>query len=254
MRPGFALHPGAVEADGDDPVTLEFDTSLCAPPRESVLARPRPAVSEWELPLERWEALEPAGAYARHVRGPFLLAVTLALLPAALVLALPVALVNAWVQRSFARIFFLQARVGHRGRVFTLWKFRTMRDGPGSDQARVTRFGRFLRNTHLDELPQLVNVLRGEMSLIGPRPEMVATERWAAQHCPGFAERLCLKPGLTGYAQITQGYTDSGDEVAYEAKRVLNRRYRHELSFATDCAILARTVVWVLRARGWRRA
>jgi len=211
-------------------------------------------VSEWELPLERWEALEPAGVYARHVRGPFLLIVTLALLPAALVLALPVALVNAWVQRSFARVFFLQARVGHRGRVFTLWKFRTMRDGPEHDQARVTRFGRFLRNTHLDELPQLVNVLRGDMCLIGPRPEMVATERWAALHCPGFAERLCLKPGLTGHAQITQGYTDSGDAEAYAAKRALNRRYRHELSLATDCAILLRTVVWVLRARGWRKA
>jgi lipopolysaccharide/colanic/teichoic acid biosynthesis glycosyltransferase len=123
----------------------------------------------------------------------------------------------------------------------------------GKDAARVTRFGRFLRNTHLDELPQLWNVLRGDMSLIGPRPEMLATERWAAERCPGFVERLCLKPGLTGFAQITQGYTDQGDAAAYRAKLALNRRYRDELSFTTDCAILVRTVAWMLRARGWRR-
>ena len=246
--------PRPPRADGDGPVTLELDTSLLAPRRAASPARFRAAAAPWELPLERWEALEPTGIYARHVRGPFLFGFTLALLPVALLLALPVALVNAWVQGSVRRILFLQARVGHRGRIFTLWKFRTMRDGPGNDQARVTRFGRFLRNTHLDELPQLVNVLRGDMSLIGPRPEMLATERWAAQHCPGFVERLCLKPGLTGQAQITQGYTDSGDEAAYEAKRALNRRYRSELSFLTDCAILARTVLWVLRARGWRKA
>jgi lipopolysaccharide/colanic/teichoic acid biosynthesis glycosyltransferase len=138
--------------------------------------------------------------------------------------------------------------------VFVLWKFRTMRDGQGDDVARVTRLGRFLRNTHLDELPQLWNVLRGDMCLIGPRPEMLATERWAAEHCPGFSERLCLKPGLTGYAQISQGYTDSGDVAAYNAKRALNQRYLDELSFATDAAILVRTVAWMLRARGWRRA
>jgi lipopolysaccharide/colanic/teichoic acid biosynthesis glycosyltransferase len=124
----------------------------------------------------------------------------------------------------------------------------------GKDAARVTRFGRFLRNTHLDELPQLWNVLRGDMSLIGPRPEMLATERWAAERCPGFVERLCLKPGLTGFAQITQGYTDLGDESAYRAKLALNRRYRAELSLTTDCAILGRTVAWMLRARGWRRS
>jgi len=251
---GLRSMPGVGATDGDDLVTLELDTSLLAPPREVPVARARLVpVPAWQLPLERWEELQPSGVYMRHVRAPFLLAVTLALLPWALVLALPVALVNAWVQGSLARIFFQQARVGYRGRVFTLWKFRTMREGSGCDQARVTRFGRFLRNTHLDELPQLVNVLRGEMSLIGPRPEMVATEHWAAEHCPGFVERLCLKPGLTGHAQITQGYTDSGDEAAYAAKRALNRRYVAELSLASDCRILLRTVAWILRARGWRK-
>jgi lipopolysaccharide/colanic/teichoic acid biosynthesis glycosyltransferase len=116
------------------------------------------------------------------------------------------------------RVLFAQTRVGWRGRLFVLYKFRTMVDGPGDDRARVTRFGRLLRNTHLDELPQLWNVLRGEMCLVGPRPEMLATERWAAERCPEFVERLVLPPGSPGCAQITQGYTDEGDEAAYREK------------------------------------
>lgn len=207
----------------------------------------------WTLPAAAWEEARPRGWYAELVRGPFLWALALALLPLALAAALPIALVNAWVQRSPRRVFFAQIRVGRRGAPFVLYKFRTMRDHPGEDRARVTRFGRFLRNTHLDELPQLLNVLRGDMCLIGPRPEVIATERWAARRCPGFAERLVLAPGLTGLAQITQGYTDGGDEPAYRAKSALNRRYREELSLALDCAILARTALWMLRRRGWRR-
>jgi lipopolysaccharide/colanic/teichoic acid biosynthesis glycosyltransferase len=181
-----------------------------------------------------------------------LYAVTLALVPAALVLALPIALANAVLHGGFGRTLFRQVRVGWRGRPFVLLKFRTLRDAPGDDRARVTRFGRFLRNTHLDELPQFWNVLRGDMSLIGPRPEMPRTERWAARHCPGFDQRLALKPGLTGYAQITQGYTDGGDLVAYREKHALNHHYLRALGLRLDALILLRTVTWMLRGRGWR--
>jgi lipopolysaccharide/colanic/teichoic acid biosynthesis glycosyltransferase len=239
-------------------VTLELESpalgALELAPAPARAARAQEATAAWSLSAEHWNRLAPRGVYAERVRAPFLLLVTCTLLPLALALGLLVALVNACAHRSLARAFFTQPRVGWRGRVFVLWKFRTMRDGQGDDVARVTRLGRFLRNTHLDELPQLWNVLRGDMCLIGPRPEMLATERWAAEHCPGFSERLCLKPGLTGYAQISQGYTDSGDVAAYSAKRALNQRYLDELSFATDAAILVRTVAWMLRARGWRRA
>ena len=207
----------------------------------------------WERTREDWESLTPRGLYARVLRAPFLFAATLVLVPVALCLALPVALVNLWVQRSPRLVFFAQPRVGWRGRTFTLYKFRTMREQPGDDHARVTRFGRFLRNTHFDELPQLWNVLAGDMRLIGPRPEMLATERWAALHCPGFSERLALKPGLTGYAQITQGYTDGGDPAAYRVKHALNRRYRRALGWRLDCVILLCTALWMLRGRGWRR-
>ena len=232
-------------------VTIELDS--LAPPGLRQTPRPAADLRPWTRADEHWARLAPRGRYAEHIRGPLLLALTLPLVPLALLVSLPIVLVNLCVQRSPRRVFFAQPRVGWRGEIFVLYKFRTMRDRPGDDHARVTGFGRFLRNTHLDELPQLFNVLRGEMCLIGPRPEMVATERWAARRFPGFSERLVLKPGLTGYAQITQGYTDGGDEAAYAQKLALNREYRERLTVETDLAILGRTILWMLRGRGWRR-
>jgi lipopolysaccharide/colanic/teichoic acid biosynthesis glycosyltransferase len=214
--------------------------------------RERVARHTWRRAEGDWELLAPPGPYARLLRTPLLFLATLPLVPVALVLALPIACANLWIHGSLRRVLFAQLRVGWRGRVFVLYKFRTLLDRPGDDRARVTRLGRFLRNTHLDELPQLWNVLRGDMCLIGPRPEMLVTERWAARHVPGFSDRLCLRPGLTGYAQITQGYTDDGDLHAYREKLRLNRRYREELSLRLDCAILLRTASWMVRGRGWR--
>jgi lipopolysaccharide/colanic/teichoic acid biosynthesis glycosyltransferase len=210
------------------------------------------ARGSWRRSPEEWRRLVPPSLYADVVRTPLLWLATLPLVPLALLLSLPIACVNLWVHGP-RRVLFTQLRVGWRGRIFVLYKFRTMLDHPGDDRTRVTRFGRFLRNTHLDELPQLWNVLAGDMCLIGPRPEMIPTERWAARHVPGFSERLALKPGLTGYAQITQGYTDDGDERAYREKLRLNRHYREELNLGLDCAILLRTMLWMLRGRGWRR-
>jgi len=225
--------------------------STAEPPHSSVRARPARRRS-WRRSTEEWERLVPRGRYARRFREPFLLFALLVLAPLALAVALPIALVNLVVHRSLRRVFFAQTRVGRRGELFVLYKFRTMLERPGDDHSRVTAFGRFLRNTHLDELPQMWNVLAGDMCLIGPRPEMLSTERWAAAHCPAFSERLVLKPGLTGLAQITQGYTDGGDEAAYRQKLELNRRYLEQISLRLDCGILLRTVVWMLRARGWR--
>jgi lipopolysaccharide/colanic/teichoic acid biosynthesis glycosyltransferase len=245
---------------GDEPVTIELEISSAAPARTSpgplrrTPGERRATFLPWRRPEAEWERLAPRGFYARRARTPFLLAVTLCLLPAALALALPIALVNACVHGP-RRIFFTQLRAGWRGRPFVLLKFRTLRDPTlerGDDHARVTRFGRLMRNTHLDELPQLWNVLRGEMCLVGPRPETLAVEVWAARRCPGFSARLALRPGLTGRAQVTQGYTQDGDLAAYREKLALNRAYADSLSFTGDCALLLRTVAWMLRARGWR--
>jgi len=206
-----------------------------------------------------WAALEPRGFYAQIGRPCFLGAILLLGLPFAIAVAALIAPLNFIVFGSVSRIFFLQPRIGRRGQVFSIWKFRTMREArrsshdswsSGEDGLRVTRFGRFLRSSHLDELPQLVNVLKGDMDLIGPRPEMVEVEAWAAQHVPGFIERLAIRPGLTGLAQITQGYTGN-DAVAYAEKLEINREYLHSMTFALDLSIVLRTAMWMLCGRGW---
>lgn len=259
---------GPVRPPPADPDRLDRPDGPGGPDRARAERAPMPgdappAVRFRLDPKIPWDELSPRGPYARVGR-PLLDLVLLALsLPLALALGAPIALANAILFRSPRKVFFTQPRVGHRGRVFRIVKFRTMAEAPegsggswsswaaGRDRLRVTRFGRFLRNTHLDELPQLLNVLRGEMRFIGPRPEMVEVEAWAEREVPGFGERLAIRPGITGYAQITQGYT-SRDAGAYALKLEHNRRYLRRMGLAADLAILARTAVWILRGRGWR--
>lgn len=207
-----------------------------------------------------WEQLEPRTFYARYGKRAFNLALLCVVSPFALALSLPIALVN-WIQFGHLRqVLYCQPRVGRRGRTFSIFKFRTMREASeddfdswsqGQDRLRVTRFGRLLRNTHLDELPQLLNILRGEMDFIGPRPEMVEIDRWACAHVKGFRKRNALVPGITGYAQITQGYAGK-DDAAYAKKLAGDELYRRRLSFFLDLVILMRTGAWMIRGRGWR--
>lgn len=207
-----------------------------------------------------WEELAPRGLYARFGRRAFDL--TLLALGAGPALALGLACaVGNWIAfRRLDRVLFFQERVGRRGRRFRIVKFRTMAEAPagefaswgsGGDRLRVTRFGRFLRNTHLDELPQLLNVLRGDMAIVGPRPEMVEIEAWAAGEIPGFTTRLAVPPGITGWAQVTQGYTGN-DVEAYREKFRVADWYRRNQSLRVDLEVVLRTVVWMVRGRGWR--
>jgi len=218
---------------------------------------PRPPAAAAKTP--DWGALAPSGPYPRW--GKRLLRTLLALLviPFALALSIPIVLINWALFRDLRQVLYRQPRVGRRGRVFQIFKFRTMREAEdgdfeawseGSDDLRVTRFGRLLRNTHLDELPQLLNILRGEMDFVGPRPEMIQIHRWACERIPGFAERNALLPGITGYAQITQGYTGM-DERAYRKKLAADQLYRRNFSLRFDLEILFRTALWMLRGRGW---
>lgn len=165
------------------------------------------AVSPPALEAVDWEVLAPQGWYARIGQPIFQLLLLVATLPFVLLVAVPIALTNWVVFRDPRRILYRQPRVGHRGRIFHMYKFRTMREMPSDafsswrqdqDDLRVTRFGRFLRNAQLDELPQFLNILRGEMVLIGPRPEMVEIDAWARERVPGFHRRLAIKPGITG--------------------------------------------------------
>lgn len=144
------------------------------------------------------------------------------------------------------------------GKHFTLYKFRTMRvdaEKSGAQFAakndpRVTPIGRFLRLTRLDELPQLWNVLRGEMSLVGPRPERPEFMEELSSHVPNYLNRLGLKPGLTGLAQIINGY--DADLESFRRKVQFDLLYLQNCCFWNDLKILLRTVKVVLSGSGAR--
>jgi lipopolysaccharide/colanic/teichoic acid biosynthesis glycosyltransferase len=143
---------------------------------------------------------------------------------------------------------FTQARPGLRGKIFTLRKFRTMtnaRDSAGRlrpDAERLTGFGRALRASSLDELPELLNVLTGEMSLVGPRPLLV---QYLDRYSPEQARRHDVKPGLTGWAQI-----NGRNAISWEEKLALDVWYVDNWSIALDLEIIARTVAAVLCRHG----
>lgn len=142
------------------------------------------------------------------------------------------------------------------GRHFTLYKFRTMRNDAEKDGAkfavkgdvRITSIGRFLRKTRLDELPQLINVIRGEMSLVGPRPERPEFMKELSGEIPYYLDRLGLKPGLTGVAQIINGYDNEIE--SFRRKAAFDLYYLQHCTAWNDFKILVRTVKVVLSGSG----
>jgi len=170
-----------------------------------------------------------------------------------LILTLPVALLTALAIRIRlgSPVLFKQRRTGRRGRLFDFYKFRTMtdeRDARGEllpDDRRLTRFGQLLRKSSLDELPQLINVLRGDLSLVGPRPLL---PEYLELYSPDQARRLEVKPGITGWAQI-HGRNALGWEERFE----LDVWYVDHRSYWLDWKILLRTLPQVLRSEGISR-
>jgi lipopolysaccharide/colanic/teichoic acid biosynthesis glycosyltransferase len=163
---------------------------------------------------------------------------------------------------SAGPILFQQQRMGYRGVPFTMWKFRSMRHAPldegdartaamtRSDDDRVTRIGRVIRQYRIDELPQLVNVIRGEMSWIGPRPEAVPLSLWYESELPFYRYRHIVRPGITGWAQVKQGHVADVDEVLW--KLHYDFFYIKNFSFWLDLLIIARTIRTVLSGFGAR--
>ena len=153
-------------------------------------------------------------------------------------------------------IFFRQTRVGHKGHEFELIKFRSMvqdaeKNGPQwatRKDSRITRVGNFIRKTRLDELPQLFNVFRGEMSLVGPRPERPVFCKMLDEKIPYFNLRHSVRPGLTGWAQVRFRYSSNMDDS--KGKLELDLFYLKNLSLLVDFAILFETVKVVLLRRG----
>ncbi|MCA9688021.1 MAG: sugar transferase [Myxococcales bacterium] len=176
---------------------------------------------------------------------------TLAALPGAAAILTIAGLAVAW--ESPGGVVFRQQRIGRGGRPFTVYKLRTMvanaeRLGAGiyneADDPRFTAVGKLLRRTSLDELPQLVNVLRGEMSLVGPRPQLPVI---VEQYADDYAVILAVKPGLTGLAQV-----NGRNELPRSRRLALDRAYAEDWSLGQDLKIILKTVGVVLRGEGQR--
>ena len=139
-------------------------------------------------------------------------------------------------------VLFRQMRAGKDGRPFRIAKFRTMREGPGSDAERLTRIGRMLRSTSLDELPQLFQVLTGTMSLVGPRPLPV---EYLPRYTAAERRRHEVRPGITGWAQV-----NGRNSISWEEKFALDVWYVDNRSLALDLKIIFMTIAKALRRTG----
>jgi lipopolysaccharide/colanic/teichoic acid biosynthesis glycosyltransferase len=152
-------------------------------------------------------------------------------------------------------LLYRQERVGKNSRIFTILKFRTMTQGPAPatwtsrDDPRITRFGKVLRRTHLDELPQVVNIVRGDLSVVGPRPEQPRYVEELQAKLPFYDLRHLVRPGLTGWAQVKYGY--AGDESDAVEKLQYEFYYLRHQSLGLDARIVGRTVRSVI-GRGGR--
>ena len=178
-----------------------------------------------------------------------------------LIVALPVMAIVALAIRldSSGPAVFRQKRVGQNGKIFVLYKFRTMVNGSDQDEnlrpatandCRFTRVGRILRRTRLDELPQLFNILRGDMHFVGPRPFVPNQEQECLEQIPYYRQRWAVKPGATGWAQINRGYCatieDNKEKLAYDLFYIRN------LSIGLDLLILFQTMKILLLGQGSR--
>ncbi len=232
------------------PAGFPADLLVWPSPFETMIGRLRFRIVG-DLPLleARVRPLEGAGALAKRV-------FDVAASGAALVLLAPGLLLAALLVGATSRggVFYRQTRIGRDGRVFELWKLRTMREGAEvetgavlavPDDPRVTSIGRTLRAARIDEIPQLWNVLRGDMSLVGPRPERPEFAERFATSVSGYALRHAARPGLTGLAQVSGEYSTEP-----EIKLRYDLAYLNNWSFGLDLAILLRTLPVVLTRRG----
>src|SRR5262249_55895235 len=179
---------------------------------------------------------------------------------AGLVISFPIAVLTALAIKLDSRgpIFYIQERVGEHNKVFKIIKLRSMRtdaeeDGPvwaGVADSRVTRVGSIIRKLRIDELPQFINIMRGDMSFIGPRPERPVFVEQLQAHTPYYSQRHLVKPGLTGWAQVCYSYGGSVQEAIEKLEYDLY--YIKNQSPLLDAIILIETIKIVLFGRGAR--
>ena len=156
-------------------------------------------------------------------------------------------------------VFFKQERVGLNGEIFEIYKLRTMKvdaekeTGPvwaQEDDPRLIRFGKIIRKMHLDEIPQLYNVLKGDMSIVGPRPERPVFVNELSRQIPDYQKRLKIKPGITGLAQVVHKYDETIKDVKKKVRYDL--LYIREMCLMVDIRILLRTIIVAALGKGAR--
>ncbi len=178
-----------------------------------------------------------------------------------LVLASPIIAITGLIIKivSPGPVFFTQERVGWGGKIFKIYKMRTMEvdaekyTGPvwaQEDDPRLIKFGKFIRKMHIDELPQLFNVLRGEMSIVGPRPERPVFVEKLNDEIVDYQKRINVRPGITGLAQVWHKYDETIKDVRKKVKYDL--LYIREMCFMVDLRILMRTILVAARGKGAR--
>ena len=290
FRPALAVEPGAVRAEALDSRAVDWrmlgGPVLPPQPVDALVANLEADDPEWQrfhaqcevggLPVHHGPAVSErltgrvslarlSAGYLSDLRphpvyGVFKRCLDLGLVIGSAPLVLPLVGIIALIIRadSPGPAFFTQARVGERGRVFRMVKFRSMHcdDQPtearfaGEVDDRVTRLGALLRRTRLDELPQFWNVLRGEMSVIGPRPEQVDFVSEFEDSIPFYGYRHLVKPGITGWAQVNQGYAASEDDT--REKLEYDLYYAKHCSIWLDLIIVFRTFRIILTGDGAR--
>ena len=176
----------------------------------------------------------------------------------ALILLSPVYLVTAIIVKATSPgpVFYAQERIGHLGKPFKMHKFRSMyvdaeEAGPAlskDDDPRITPFGRFMRKVRLDEIPQFYNVLRGTMSLVGPRPERQFYIDQIVKRAPEYMLLQRVKPGITSWGQVKYGYASNVDQMVERLRYAL--LYLDNMSLTTDLKILLYTVIIIFQGRG----
>jgi lipopolysaccharide/colanic/teichoic acid biosynthesis glycosyltransferase len=203
-------------------------------------------ITDRELPLASWKF--------RVFKKTFDVACALVGLPLIGLAACVLVVINPLVNPG--PLFFSQQRVGQFGKTFTMWKFRTMipakieaRDPTAAlEEDRIPKVGRILRKTRIDEFPNFFNVLRGEMSVVGPRPDALSHATFYANSIAGYAYRHRVLPGITGLAQVEQGYVEDADATALKAK--YDNMYVTRYCGRLDIYIIRKTFGVILRGLG----
>lgn len=183
---------------------------------------------------------KPYGLYEREIKRSLDIGVSLF----SLMVLWPVMIVTGLLVRIKlgSPILFKQERPGLGGKVFVIRKYRTMLDGRGSDEERLTDFGRKLRSTSIDELPELLNIVKGDMSIVGPRPLLV---EYLPHYSEEQAHRHDVRPGLTGYAQVS-----GRNELSWNEKFEDDMEYVNNIIFLRDLKIIVKTILIVLERKG----